>query len=196
MKETQHREAVQWLFFQQLLKFQLSIVCQRWISFPAIRHQWKHISSPTGLSVAQSVWHAETLTASSVEAEVPRWRSSPRRSTTWGPPRWRETRWISTCSGDAWCWSRMWRRSEAPPPGTSASSTTCRASTPIGWWSWVSPATSLGIRLVAQVVNADSKLYQNKGTIDVPFFVKMETVATFNPLKTSTYPSCVMRLTQ
>lgn len=48
--------------------------------------------------------HVEVLSAFSVEKQELRWRSLPRPSTTWGPPRWRETRWISTCSGDVWSW--------------------------------------------------------------------------------------------
>ncbi|EAW80890.1 glutathione peroxidase 2 (gastrointestinal) [Homo sapiens] len=40
----------------------------------------------------------------------------------------------------------MWLRSEAQPPGTSPSSTSCNAAFPGAWWSLASLATNLDIR--------------------------------------------------
>lgn len=101
----------------------------RWVSCGQVR---SHVEIPFNLQCS--------------EASEPGWRSSPRLFTTWGPPRWRETWWTSTCLGVGWFWLRTWPRFEAPPPGTSMSSASCRASTPIAWWSWVFPVTSLDIR--------------------------------------------------
>lgn len=48
--------------------------------------------------------HTRIPAASSAEALQLRWPSSPRPSTTWGPPRWKGTLWTSTCFGDGWSW--------------------------------------------------------------------------------------------